>query len=163
MVGPGEGLGDGLGAGDPSGDGDGAGEPLGVGLGLELGLGLGFCSGGIAGLSAGVTVTGVGFAAGTFAGVCDVVRALVFLRLFFVVGVAGAVISAGVGPAAAGLATSVPTAAGIVLFVRRLAIVRPVEKEQGCAASTDVNVSRLPLLRPRSEITAGVVALPSPI
>jgi len=162
VAGPGDGLGlgEGLGAGEPSGDGDGSGDPLGLGLGDGIGVGLGLCSGGVAGLSVGVAGTGVALASGSVAGVVLPVLARL---LFRPADVAGAAISAGAGPACAGLATSAPTAAGIDRFERRLAIARPGENEQGWAGSTDDRVNLLPLRRPRSETICGVVELPSPI
>lgn len=153
----GAGLGDGLGDGfgDASGDGVGEGlllgDPLGDGLGLGVGVGLGgtglgSCFGIV---SAGVTVTG-GVSAGA------VVR-VVERRLFLRVGVAGLVMSAGAGPASAGLATSAPVAAGscVERRVRLLAIFDPVAKEHGWAADTGDRVNRFPLLRPLSETIVG--------
>jgi hypothetical protein len=78
-------------------------------------------------------------------------------RVFFLV--AGFVTSAGAGPASAGLATSVPVAAG-VRRVRRFATVRAGVNEQVCAApGTDVRVNLSPVLRALNEITVGVVGV----
>ena len=153
----GAGLGDGLGDGfgDASGDGVGAGLPPGDGLGVGLGLGVGVGFGGT-GLgscfgivSAGVTVTG-GVSAGA------VVR-VVERRPVFRVGVAGLVMSAGAGPASAGLATSAPDAPGACIERRvcLLAIFEPVVNEHGWPPATDDSVNLFRLLRPLSETMVG--------
>ena len=74
------------------------------------------------------------------------------------VGFAGAVTSAGAGPASAGLETSAPVAAGIVCVerrVRRLAILEPVVNEHGWPPDTGDSVNLLPVLRPLSETVVG--------
>ena len=94
------------------------------------------------------------------------VRAFDFAVPFRVVfaGAVEGVVSAGVGPASAGLATSVPVGAVISVFLlRRLAVARPGVNEHGCAGSTDVSVKRFPDLRPLKETIVGVVVVASPI
>jgi hypothetical protein len=112
----GAGLGVGLGAGLALGAGLGVGLGLalgaGLGVGLALGAGLGVGTG--AGLSLGIglgTVVGLGTAVGFT--VVFTVEGLAFPRRVLPrAGVRGVVTSAGVGPASAGLVTSVPVAAG---------------------------------------------------
>jgi len=154
-AGLGDGLGDGFGdaSGDGLGEGLALGDPLGVGFGLGVGLGLGLGGTGLGScfgtVSVGVTVTG-GVSAGA------VVR-VVERRLFFRVGVVGFVMSAGAGPASAGLDTSAPVAAGACVErrVRLLAIFEPVVNEHGWPPATDDSVNLFPLLRPLSETMAG--------
>jgi hypothetical protein len=143
----GDASGDGVGAGLPPGDGLGDGLGLGVGVGLG-GIGLGSCFGIV---SAGVTVTG-GVSAGA-------VVLVVERRPVFRVGVAGLVMSAGAGPASAGLATSAPAAAGACVErrVRLLAMLEPVLNEHGWPPDTGDSVNLLPRLRPRSETIVGAV------
>ena len=88
-------------------------------------------------------------------------------RVFLPLGVAGAITSAGAGPASAGLATSAPTAAAGAadsdFRVLLLTVARPGVNEQGCAGSVGDNVSRSPALRPLIETTVGVAVVASPI
>jgi len=77
-------------------------------------------------------------------------------------GVFGAGISAGAGPASAGLDTSAPVAVGVVVRVgrrvRRLAIFDAGVNEQACPPGKDDSVNLFPDLRPLSEtIVGGVV------
>ena len=126
-VGLGDGLGDGLGV--ASGVGLAVGDPLGLGLGI----GIGFCVG--TEVSVGVVV-----GAGEVLGVGTVVVLALGVdfegafRVFLPLGVAGAITSAGAGPASAGLATSAPTAAGAAgsdFGVLLLLVARPGVNEQG--------------------------------
>lgn len=100
--------------------------------------------------------------AGVVAAGCDrLIPRRVFLR-----GFAGAVTSPGAGPTSAGLATSVPVAAGVICGVRplRLALAAAGVNEHVLVdPDIGINVSRSPLFRPLSEITVGVVVVPSPI
>ena len=159
----GEGLGDGLG--DGLGVACGVGVAVGEPLGLGLGIGIGLCVG------TGVSV-GVGGGAGEVLGDGTVVvLALgvdleVPFRVFLPLGVAGAMTSAGDGPASAGLETSAPTAAGAAgsdFGVLLLLVARPGVNEQGWAGSAGDNVSRSPDFRPRKETTVGVAVVASPI
>ena len=75
----------------------------------------------------------------------------------FLLGLAGAVTSAGAGPASAGLATSAPVATGACVEgrVRLLAIFEPVVNEHGWPPATDDSVNLFRLLRPLSETMVG--------
>jgi len=76
-------------------------------------------------------------------------------RLFDRVGFA---ISAGAGPASAGLATSAPVAAGAASVERRdrlLAMLEPVLNEHGWPPDTGDRVNLFLCLRPRSETIVG--------
>jgi len=168
-----DGLGLGLGDAPGDGSGDGLAVGLGLGLGLPLGLGLGLGFGldlGV-GLGLGVCVgSGLSVAVGTVAGLsvgavagADGIAASAFeVLVFFVLRVGPGFTSLGAGPASAGLATCVPTAAGTPApFILRFATVRPGVKLHGCtAASTEVNVSLSLDLLPLSEITLDVASSP---
>jgi len=125
--GVGVGLGDGLGV--ASGVGVAVGDPLGLGLGIGIGL----CVG--TGVSVGVGGgAGEVLGDGTVVGLALGVDLEVPFRVFLPLGVAGAITSAGDGPASAGLATSAPTAAGAAgsdFGVLLLLVARPGVNEQG--------------------------------
>ena len=111
------------------------------------------------------TVTGL--SDGTVAGGIGIVPVVFELRVFFDLRAGVAVTSAGAGPAAAGLATSVPTATGVADSVRlllRLATDRAGEKLHGCAASIELSVNLSPDFLPRNDtIVGGLPAVASPI
>jgi len=81
-------------------------------------------------------------------------------------GVRGVVTSAGVGPASAGLVTSVPAAAGTACGERGprfLATARDGMNEHVCVEpATGINVRRSPLLRARRETICGAVVAGMP-
>jgi hypothetical protein len=162
----GEGLGDGLG--DGLGVASGVGVAVGEPLGLGLGIGIGLCVG--TGVSVGVGGGGGGagevLGDGTVVVLALGVDLEVPFRVFLPLGVAGAMTSAGDGPASAGLETSAPTAAGAAgsdFGVLLLLVARPGVNEQGWAGSAGDNVSRSPDFRPRKETTVGVAVVASPI
>lgn len=120
----------------------------------------------MAGVSVGGVVGVVGFGVGIVVVLAPGVDLEVPFRVFLPLGVAGAMTSAGAGPASAGLATSAPTAAGAAdsdFRVLLLLVARPGVNEHGWAESTDVNVSRSPDFRPLNETTVGVAVVASPI
>jgi len=121
----------------------------------------------VAGVSVGGVVgAGAGFDAGIVVLLAPGVDLEVTFRVFRPLGVAGVITSAGAGPASAGFATSAPTAAaGAADSDFRdllLLVARPGVNEQGCAGSTDDNVSRSADLRPLNDTIVGV-AVASPI
>ena len=143
----------------------GVGLSLGVGLGVGLGNGLSLGVGIGAGLSLGVglgAVVGLGTVVGFT--VVFTVEGLTFPRRVLPrAGVRGVVVSAGVGPASAGLVTSVPVAAGTGcgerVLLRLLATVRDGMNEHVFVEpATGISVRRSPVLRARSETTRGAVA-----
>jgi hypothetical protein len=162
-VGLGAGLGVELGIGLGTGMGAGLGVGLGAGLGTGLSLGVGTAAGLSLGIGLGETVVGLGTAVG-FTLVFTVEGLAVPRRVLPRAGVRGVVVtSAGVGPASAGLVTSVPVAAGTGCGARGLrrllATVRDGVNEHVCVEpATGISVRRSPFFRARSEITCGAVA-----